>query len=360
LSSCSSPAAFSNLAAGPHKFAVVAVDNAGNKDPTPAIFSWNILTPAQGIQQLIQLIQSMGLNHGTQTSLTAPLNAALSQLTINNPNSIGTACNLLNSFVNHVNADGQNGQLSSNQAALLIQSAQNIQTALGCKARSSGNGIGALSTSPSPSLSFNLTKNQQQQPTTASSPSLLQPQSQSPYPYTNQYRYPSQYPYLFQIPQSQSPQSQQLPPVANAGVSQTVNENAKVTLDGLASYSPTGGVVVGYQWTQLAGGVPVILTGANTATPTLTTPIVPSDTVLAFSLRVMDNHGALSTNPAVVYVMVKHNPNNVGTTGGNTPGTTVIQPPQQQQSIAPNNIEISPNSQQQSPIIPIPSQPTIK
>jgi hypothetical protein len=326
---------------------VVAVDNAGNRDPTPATFSWNILTPAQGIQQLIQLIQSMGLNHGTQASLIAPLNAAFSQLTNNNPNSVGTACNQLNAFVNHVNADGQNGQLSSKQAAQLIQSAHNIQTALGCTVRSPGNGIGALSASPSPSLSPNVTRSQQQQPqTTASSPSLSQSQSQSAYPYTNQYRYPSQYPYLSQTPQSQSPQSQQLPPVANAGVSQTVNENAKVTLDGRASYSPTGGVVVGYQWTQLAGGVPVILTGANTGTPTLTTPIVSSDTVLAFSLRVMDNHGAISTNPAVVYVMVKHSTSSIPTVASNS----INQPQEQQhqQPIVPNNNAVSPPSQSNS------------
>jgi hypothetical protein len=62
--------------------------------------------------------------------------------------------------------------------------------------------------------------------------------------------------------------------VANAGISQTVNENTKVTLDGRKSYSPTGGIVVAYQWTQLATAVPVVLGGTNTATPTLTTPVV--------------------------------------------------------------------------------------
>jgi hypothetical protein len=140
---------------------------------------------------------------------------------------------------------------------------------------------------------------------------VIQPQSESPYPYSNQYSYPPQYPYLSQIPQSQSSQHNQLPPVANAGVSQTVNENTKVTLAGRASYSPTGGVVVAYHWTQLTTGVPVILTGANKATPSLTTPIVPSDTVLAFGLRVQDNHGAVSNNPVVVYVMIKHNSSNI-------------------------------------------------
>ena len=97
---------------------------------------------------------------------------------------------------------------------------------------------------------------------------------------------------MSEIPQSQPSQNQRLPPVSNAGISQTVNENTRFTLAGRASYSPTGGVVVGYQWTQLATtGVPVLLVGANTASPTFAVPMVPTDTVLAFSLRVMDNHG---------------------------------------------------------------------
>jgi hypothetical protein len=133
VASCSSPTTLNNLGAGKqHDFQVRAVDTSGNRDPTPASFSWTILTPAQGIQQLIQLIQSMGLNHGTQTSLTAPLNAALSQLTKNNPSSVGTACNQLNAFVNHVNADGQNGQLSSSQASQLVIFTHAIGTAMGC------------------------------------------------------------------------------------------------------------------------------------------------------------------------------------------------------------------------------------
>jgi hypothetical protein len=86
FSGCASPIALHNLASGSHKFAAVAVDTAGNKDPNPAVFNWVILTPAQAIQQLIQSIQSMGLNQGTQTSLIAPLNAALFQLGSNSNN----------------------------------------------------------------------------------------------------------------------------------------------------------------------------------------------------------------------------------------------------------------------------------
>ena len=57
----------------------------------------------------------------------------------------------------------------------------------------------------------------------------------------------------------------------------------------------------------------------------------------------MDNYGAVSNNPAIIYVMVKHNPN-IGPTAGSSnapPGTTINQPQQQQQnplqSIIPNS-----------------------
>lgn len=43
---CTSPQAYSNLAAGAHTFLVRAIDQAGNVDPTPASFNWTIdLTP---------------------------------------------------------------------------------------------------------------------------------------------------------------------------------------------------------------------------------------------------------------------------------------------------------------------------
>jgi hypothetical protein len=80
--------------------------------------------------------------------------------------------------------------------------------------------------------------------------------------------------------------------------------------------------------------------------------MVPYDITLAFSVKVLDSDGgAVNSNPAIVYVMVKHNPNNIGTTGGNVPGITAIQPQQQQQQlqpIVPNKNAISPPSQPNS------------
>ena len=127
------------------------------------------------------------------------------------------------------------------------------------------------------------------------------------------------------------------PPIANAGISQTVNENTRITLDGSASYAPNGGIITAYQWTQMTTGVPVILIGVNTPTPTFTAPKVHTDTLLTFSLRVMDNHGAISNIPAIMYVIVKQSIAN---------GDTNLVPIR--------SFGISPH-QQQSPII-IPGQ----
>ena len=121
---------YNNLAAGQeHTFKVRAVDTLGNKDPTPATFTWTIITPQQAVQNIINTIEHMHLPRGTTTSLEAPLNTALSQLNRNND---AAACNTLNAFLHHVNADEANERLTSHQAADLRQQATAIETSLGC------------------------------------------------------------------------------------------------------------------------------------------------------------------------------------------------------------------------------------
>ena len=170
-------------------------------------------------------------------------------------------------------------------------------------------------------------------------------------------------------------------PIANAGISQIVEANANVVLDGRNSYIPTmlqqqaptaatiagannnnnNRIIIAYQWTQLPTGVPVNITGANTPTPTFTAPMLPYDTTLAFSLRVMSNDGMVSSNPAIVYVMVKHY-TGASTAIGNggtsiqqqptTPQQQPVSPFQQQQSLPPiqqQQITPSPQQQQQQP-----------
>lgn len=89
-------------------------------------------------------------------------------------------------------------------------------------------------------------------------------------------------------------------PVANAGVDQVVASGALVNLNGSLSTNAST-----YIWTQPVGPA-VVLTGANTATPSFTAPIVPfgsPQTVLGFQLTVA-NVGGVPSSPASVTVKV--------------------------------------------------------
>ena len=89
-------------------------------------------------------------------------------------------------------------------------------------------------------------------------------------------------------------------PVANAGAAQTVNENTKVTLDGSAS-KDSDGTIAQYAWKQIAGPT-VTLTGATTAKPTFTAPIITADTALTFELTVTDNSKATAKSSVIITV----------------------------------------------------------
>ena len=92
-----------------------------------------------------------------------------------------------------------------------------------------------------------------------------------------------------------------LPPTADAGPDQTVNEGVSVTLDGSNSNDPDDGIV-SYQWAQL-GGFPVTLSNATVFRPSFTAPNVGSNGVsLTFQLTVTDNSGLQSTDSCIVNV----------------------------------------------------------
>lgn len=92
------------------------------------------------------------------------------------------------------------------------------------------------------------------------------------------------------------------PPVSNAGPDQTLNENTVVALDGSASSDPDLDSLT-YSWTQ-TGGPGVVLTGANTSSPTFTAPNVgPGGALLTFQLVV--NDGQASGGTDIVQVMVQ-------------------------------------------------------
>jgi YVTN family beta-propeller protein len=134
--SCTTPVSFNNLAVGTHTFQVRAIDTSKNVDPTPAVFKWTILTPAQGIQQLLILSQSMNLNPAVQAMITGLLNSAANILSDNNPTNDRAACNMLNTLIIQLNLRTQHNQISPSQAAQLIQSSpyslKAIEKAQGC------------------------------------------------------------------------------------------------------------------------------------------------------------------------------------------------------------------------------------
>ena len=84
-------------------------------------------------------------------------------------------------------------------------------------------------------------------------------------------------------------------PTANAGVDQTVESGATVTLDGSASNDLEG--AVSYSWVQ-SSGTAVTLSDATAANPTFTAAL--GDAVLEFSLTVTDVDGAKATDSVTV------------------------------------------------------------
>ena len=106
------------------------------------------------------------------------------------------------------------------------------------------------------------------------------------------------------------PPGANVPPTADAGPDQSVDEGDTVYLDGASSADIDGNVET-YSWEQ-TGGPDVGLSGENTATPSFAAPDVGSSTVLEFTLTVTDNEGAPGTDKIEVTVRDI-------STGGNEP-----------------------------------------
>ena len=93
-------------------------------------------------------------------------------------------------------------------------------------------------------------------------------------------------------------QTTQLPPIANAGPSQTVPSASIVTLDGTASFAQNGAAITSFLWNQISGPA-VALIQATTARPTFTTPTVNNTTTVSFNLVVTDSNGLVSAPSSV-------------------------------------------------------------
>lgn len=93
------------------------------------------------------------------------------------------------------------------------------------------------------------------------------------------------------------------PPIADAGVDQSVCEGETVTLDGSGSTDPDGGTLA-FTWSQLTGHS-VSLDLADPVRPTFPAPLVPAGgTTLTFQLVVHD--GTHQSAPSTVNVTVKN------------------------------------------------------
>ncbi|MDY6903918.1 MAG: PKD domain-containing protein [Thermodesulfobacteriota bacterium] len=92
-----------------------------------------------------------------------------------------------------------------------------------------------------------------------------------------------------------------IPPTADAGADQTVDEGVMVTLDGSNSHDPDDGLST-YAWTQ-TGGPNVTLSDTTSAQPTFTAPDVNFEgIVLTFQLTVTDNNGLQDTDSVTINV----------------------------------------------------------
>jgi hypothetical protein len=97
------------------------------------------------------------------------------------------------------------------------------------------------------------------------------------------------------------------PPIADAGYDQTVEENSAVVLAGDGSEDPDGDSLT-YTWIQEPGSIPVVLTGADTVSPSFAAPDVNGPAELIFTLTVSDGYGGTDSDTVFVNVLNKNDP----------------------------------------------------
>lgn len=97
-----------------------------------------------------------------------------------------------------------------------------------------------------------------------------------------------------------------IPPIAEAGSDQTVDEGTLVTLDGSGSTDPDDGIA-SYIWEQ-TGGPSVTLSDYGAVKPTFISPSVGSSAALTFRLTVTDNGGLKSSDTCIVNVTYVNKP----------------------------------------------------
>ena len=90
-------------------------------------------------------------------------------------------------------------------------------------------------------------------------------------------------------------------PAANAGPDQNVNQGVTVTLDGIGSTDPEGGILA-YSWLQTGGSPPVTLDNPGSAQPRFPAATGGSSSSLVFRLTVTDPGGLSASDQCSVVV----------------------------------------------------------
>ena len=97
------------------------------------------------------------------------------------------------------------------------------------------------------------------------------------------------------------------PPVVNAGVDQTVDEQTPVTLSGTATDPDADGMIASTVWSQIAG-TPVTLSNTNTLNAGFTAPMLKQTAVLVFRLTATDDEGGVTIDDVQVTVNTVNTP----------------------------------------------------
>ncbi len=134
FATCVSPQNYDGLGFGGHTFEVRAIDENSNVDGSPTIYNWTILTPSQGLQDLIDAVNGLpSMTWTGKVSLNIPLWMALRILSDGNVRNDVIACYDLNVFMLTVNVQLRIGHLTTAQAQTLIEAATDVKSALGCR-----------------------------------------------------------------------------------------------------------------------------------------------------------------------------------------------------------------------------------
>ena len=98
-------------------------------------FSWKAAcyTPREVIEELISIIQNLeGVPESVKTSLTVSMNEVLYILNDDNPNNDKSVCDILDAFINQVNANEKSDALTADEADEPRTQAEDIRDMLAC------------------------------------------------------------------------------------------------------------------------------------------------------------------------------------------------------------------------------------